>query len=79
MFVSPIFIYITCICRGICLLSYQVHHLFQVQTDLQQVEETKFLINIANADSINHIVIFMTGQTPFPDALGGAGEYKYLQ
>ena len=40
---------------------------------MQQVDETKFVINIPDADSINHIVVFMTGQTPFPEALGGAG------
>ena len=31
------------------------------------------LFNIQDADNINHIAVFMTGQTPFPDGLGGAG------
>ena len=31
------------------------------------------MFNIQEADNINHIVVFMTGQTPFPDGLGGAG------
>jgi hypothetical protein len=43
-----------------------------VQTDMQQVGETQFLFNIQDADNINHIVVFMTGQTPFPDGFGGA-------
>ncbi|KAJ8299012.1 hypothetical protein KUTeg_023072 [Tegillarca granosa] len=43
-----------------------------VQTDIQQVSETQFLFNIPDATDINHIVIFLTGQTPFPDGLGGA-------
>ncbi|CAG5116333.1 unnamed protein product [Candidula unifasciata] len=43
-----------------------------VQTDFHRVSETQFLFNIPEADSINHVVIFMTGQTPFPEGLGGA-------
>ena len=46
---------------------------FQVQTDGQQIGENQILFNIQDADNINHIVVFMTGQTPFPDGLGGAG------
>ncbi|KAK3600775.1 hypothetical protein CHS0354_009202 [Potamilus streckersoni] len=43
-----------------------------VQTDAQQVSENKFIFNIQDADNINHIVVFLTGQVPFPDGLGGA-------
>jgi len=43
-----------------------------VQTDLQTVSETQFLFNIPDADNINHVVVFMTGQTPFPEGLGGS-------
>jgi len=32
------------------------------------------IFNIPDADNINHIVVFMTGQIPFPDGFGGAGE-----
>ena len=46
---------------------------FQVQTDGQQIGENQVLFIIQDADNINHIVVFMTGQTPFPDGLGGAG------
>ena len=45
----------------------------QVQTDFKQLNETRFVVTIANADNVNHIVIFMTGQIPFPDGMGGAG------
>ncbi|XP_045176445.1 protein OPI10 homolog [Mercenaria mercenaria] len=48
-----------------------------VQTDAQQVSENQMLFNIADADSINHIVVFMTGQTPFPDGLGGAVYFSW--
>lgn len=49
-------------------------HVFQVQTDYEQVTQNQFLFNIVDADSINHVVVFLTGQTPFPDGYGGAGE-----
>ena len=44
-----------------------------MQTDVTQVSENQFLFNIPDADDINHLVIFMTGQSPFPDGLGAAG------
>lgn len=37
------------------------------------MSENQILFNIPDADNINHIVVFMTGQVPFPDGLGGAG------
>ncbi|CAE1320660.1 HIKESHI [Acanthosepion pharaonis] len=43
-----------------------------VQTDYEQVTQNQFLFNIVDADSINHVVVFLTGQTPFPDGYGGA-------
>ncbi|XP_067655894.1 protein Hikeshi-like [Haliotis asinina] len=48
-----------------------------VQTDLQQVSETQFLFNITDADNINHVVLFMTGQTPFPEGFGGAVYFSW--
>lgn len=42
-----------------------------VQTDFRQVNETKFVITIPDADNTNHIVVFMTGQIPFPEGMGG--------
>lgn len=59
-----------------------------VQTNSQQVDETKVLYNLEDISGANHIVVFMTGQTPFPDGYGGAvflnvpspenGESKWL-
>lgn len=37
--------------------------------------ETKLVAEIPDADDINHIVVFMTGTTPFPDGMGAAGTY----
>jgi len=30
------------------------------------------MCNIQNADNVNHVVVFMTGTSPFPDGYGGA-------
>lgn len=43
-----------------------------VQTNSQQVDETKVLYDLEDISGANHIVVFMTGQTPFPDGYGGA-------
>lgn len=48
-----------------------------VQTDITQVSENQFLFNIPDADDINHLVIFMTGQSPFPDGLGAAVYFSF--
>lgn len=44
--------------------------------DFQQVEEGKFLLNIPEADNINHIVIFLTGAIPLPGGLAGAVYFR---
>lgn len=43
-----------------------------VSTSWEQVSETNCICELTDADSINHVVIFLTGQVPFPDGLGGA-------
>uniref|UniRef100_A0A914CMI7 Hikeshi-like domain-containing protein n=1 Tax=Acrobeloides nanus TaxID=290746 RepID=A0A914CMI7_9BILA len=43
-----------------------------IQTDFIQAGETEFVIEISNADTINHVVVFLTGVQPFPDHLGGS-------
>uniref|UniRef100_L7LZI1 Uncharacterized protein n=1 Tax=Rhipicephalus pulchellus TaxID=72859 RepID=L7LZI1_RHIPC len=48
-----------------------------VQTDFQTVDQTKFLINIPDPDSINHIVVFLTGTQPFPEGFGGSVYFCY--
>ncbi|XP_044727609.1 protein OPI10 homolog [Chrysoperla carnea] len=42
-----------------------------VQTDFQQVGENQFLTTITDADNVNHIVVFLTGQMPLPDGYAG--------
>ncbi|XP_061178263.1 protein Hikeshi-like [Saccostrea echinata] len=48
-----------------------------VQTDVTQVSENQFLFNIPDADDINHLVIFLTGQIPFPDGFGAAVYFSF--
>ncbi|GMT24425.1 hypothetical protein PFISCL1PPCAC_15722, partial [Pristionchus fissidentatus] len=43
-----------------------------VQTDFCIVSEREAVVEIPDADSINHIVVFLTGTTPFPNGMGGA-------
>lgn len=40
--------------------------LLQVQTDFAPLSETQFLITISEADTINHLVVFLTGLAPLP-------------
>ncbi|KAK2718310.1 protein OPI10 homolog [Artemia franciscana] len=42
-----------------------------VETDFSQISEARFLKNIADVETVNHLVIFMTGSVPFPDGYGG--------
>lgn len=55
-----------------CLVSGRL-----VQTDAQQVGPTQFVFNLLDVESIHHVVIFLTGVTPFPDGMGGAVYYCY--
>ncbi|KZO91036.1 DUF775-domain-containing protein [Calocera viscosa TUFC12733] len=38
-----------------------------VQTDLVQIDSTHCVFNIPSASTVNHVCVFLTGQTPFPD------------
>ena len=48
-----------------------------MQTNFIQVDETKVMCNIENADNINHVVVFMTGFSPFPDGFGCAVYFSW--
>lgn len=37
-----------------------------MDTNFQQVDANKFLVTISNADSLNHVVVFLTGLIPLP-------------
>jgi hypothetical protein len=51
--------------------------LLQVQTDAQQVGPTQIVFNLPDAETIHHIVIFLTGAQPFQDNTGGAVYYCF--
>ncbi|XP_026479102.1 protein OPI10 homolog [Ctenocephalides felis] len=48
-----------------------------VQTNFQQVGESQFLINIEDADNINHLVVFLTGTIPLPDSYAASVHFSW--
>jgi len=50
-----------------CLVSGRL-----VTTDFMQINEKQVVFNLPDCESINHIVIFLTGTQPFPDGYGGS-------
>ncbi|XP_014676527.1 PREDICTED: protein Hikeshi-like isoform X2 [Priapulus caudatus] len=48
-----------------------------VQTECTQVSETQFLFDVQDADSVNHVAVFLTGLQPFPDTHGGAVYFSW--
>ncbi|XP_007490897.2 protein Hikeshi isoform X1 [Monodelphis domestica] len=48
-----------------------------VQTVAQQVAEDKFVFDLPDYQSINHVVVFMLGTVPFPDGMGGSVYFSY--
>ncbi|XP_041128669.1 protein Hikeshi isoform X1 [Polyodon spathula] len=48
-----------------------------VQTDVQQVAEDKFVFNLPDYETVNHVVVFMLGTVPFPSGMGGAVYFSY--
>ena len=53
--------------------SAKIHHLL----DFQQVDDSRFLINIADADNLNYLVIFLTGSIPLPLGLAGGVYFSW--
>ncbi|XP_014211680.1 protein OPI10 homolog [Copidosoma floridanum] len=49
----------------------------QVETNFLPIAENKFVVTIPDADNINHIVIFITEVTSFPEGLGGAVYFSW--
>ena len=45
----------------------------QVQTNFIRAGENEFVVELPNSESINHIVVFLTGLSPFPEQIGGSG------
>ncbi|BFZ58927.1 hypothetical protein PYCC9005_005995 [Savitreella phatthalungensis] len=48
-----------------------------VQTNLQQIEPTKFVFELQEAASINHITVFLLPDTPFPDGYGATVYFSW--
>jgi len=43
-----------------------------VDTAPQQTDAAKFVFNVTDADTVNHLTVFMTGTQAFPDGLGAS-------
>ena len=56
-------------CAVYCIM---FHCVSQVNTNVQQAGPNTFLLAVDGAESINHIVVFLTGQVPFSDGFGGS-------
>ncbi|KAI9017385.1 hypothetical protein BC832DRAFT_22303 [Gaertneriomyces semiglobifer] len=48
-----------------------------VQTNLQQVDMTKYVFELEQPAEINHIVVFMTGAQPFPPGLAATVHFLW--
>lgn len=65
------------VCIECCLKGRPLAIFLQVQTDAQQIGPTQFVFNLTDVESIHHVVVFLTGVTPFPDGMGGGVYYCY--
>lgn len=52
--------------------------MFKVRTDFERLEETKFMITINSAESVNYICVFLTGLLPFPEGTAGSGKNTFM-
>jgi len=50
-----------------------------VSTNWEQASPTNVITEITDADSVNHVVIFLTGAVPFPEGMGGAVYFCWPQ
>jgi hypothetical protein len=45
----------------------------QLQADFVQAGDAEFVTTVHDAESINHVVVFLTGVQAFPAGTGGSG------
>jgi len=50
-----------------------------VSTSWEQAGPTNVVAEIQDADSVNHVVIFLTGAVPFPEGMGGSVYFCWPQ
>jgi len=50
-----------------------------VSTSWEQASPTNVVAEIQDADSVNHVVIFLTGAIPFPEGMGGSVYFCWPQ
>ncbi|EPS93222.1 hypothetical protein FOMPIDRAFT_1170730 [Fomitopsis schrenkii] len=48
-----------------------------LQTNLQQVDDTHAVFELPNAETINHICVFLLGTVPFPDGYGATVHFHW--
>lgn len=48
-----------------------------VQTDALQVASDKFVFQLTDYETVNHVVVFMLGTVPFPAGTGGAVYFSF--
>ena len=48
-----------------------------VNTSFREVDATHCVVDMEDVGSFNHIVVFLTGQTPFPEGTGGAVYFSW--
>ncbi|XP_063988159.1 protein OPI10 homolog isoform X4 [Diachasmimorpha longicaudata] len=48
-----------------------------VDTNVLRMNDTQFLVTVPDADNVNHIVVFLTGNVPFPEGTGGAVYFSW--
>ena len=58
------------------MFQINIKHYDQPVYNFERVSETQFLIQISDINSVNHVVVFMTGEMPFPEGFAGAGIFK---
>ncbi len=50
-----------------------------VDTSFRAIDDSHVVIDIERVDSAHHIVVFLTGERPFPDGMGGAVYFSWPQ